>query len=181
MSEKKITAGIYTLVFSIETIPLLIYMGFANAGLTLVGQQTGARDYRQAQRTGLMCLGISLAICVVIAFVFLTFPRQLLQLFTDDSAILDISVPYLRFVSWILFPKAVNNVIGLCIRGIGDTRWMLMTQIFGTIFMISAGYCFIFPFGFGLFGIFVTLLCDETIRAVANLLHFLSMSRKAMS
>ena len=168
-----LSAGIYTLVFSIETIPLLIYMGFANAGLTLVGQQTGARDPRQARRTGLLCLAFSLGVCVAVAFVFHLFPRELLGLFTDDPDILEISVPHLRFVSWILFPKAVNNVIGLCIRGMGDTRWMLYTQIFGTFFMIIGGFCFMFGLGMGLTGVFVTLLCDESVRGFLNLRRFL--------
>lgn len=170
-----ISAGIYTLVFSIETIPMLIYMGFANAGLTLVGQQTGAKDMHQARRTGLLCLYFSLAVCIVVGVIFHVIPRQLLEIFTDDSHVLTVSTPFLRFVSWILLPKAVNNVIGLCIRGIGDTRWMLYTQIFGTIFMIAAGYCFIFPLGFGLKGIFITLLCDESIRCILNLFHFLTI------
>lgn len=172
-----LSAGIYTLVFSVETIPLLIYMGFANAGLTLVGQHTGARDPRQARRTGLMCLGFSLAVCVVIAAVFHTIPRQLLNLFTDDPEILNISVPYLVFVSWILFPKAVNNVIGLCIRGMGDTKWMLYTQIFGTTFMVLCGYCLILCSPLGLSGIFITLLCDESIRSVLNIFRFLFSCR----
>lgn len=148
-------------------------MGFANAGLTLVGQQTGARDPRQARRTGLLCLAFSLGVCVAVAFVFHLFPRELLGLFTDDPEILEISVPHLRFVSWILFPKAVNNVIGLCIRGMGDTRWMLYTQIFGTFFMIIGGFCFMFGLGLGLTGVFVTLLCDESVRGILNLRRFL--------
>lgn len=171
------SAGIYTLVFSVETVPMLIYMGFANAGLTLVGQQTGARSPRQARQTGLLCLGFSLAVCVVIAAVFHTIPRPLLSLFTDDPEILTISVPYLVFVSWILFPKAVNNVIGLCIRGMGDTRWMLYTQIFGTAFMILCGYVLILRSPLGLSGIFVTLLWDESIRSVLNLFRFLFSRR----
>jgi putative MATE family efflux protein len=166
------SAGIYTLVFSIETVPLLIYMGFANAGLTMVGQNTGARDPRQAQRTGFLCLSFSLAICAVVAVLFRLFPRQILLLFTDDPSILEVSVPYLIFVTWVLFPKAVNNVIGLCIRGMGDTRWMLYTQIFGTVFMIGAGYWLILGSGLGLKGIFITLLADEALRGVANLLRF---------
>jgi Na+-driven multidrug efflux pump len=172
-------AGIYTLVFSIESIPLLIYMGFANAGLTLVGRGTGARDPGQARRSGLLCLGFSVAVCVTVALVFHAFPRQLLQLFTDDGSILDTSVPYLRFLSWILFPKAINNVIGLCIRGMGDTRWMLCTQIFGTAFMIGAGYFLILHSGLGLMGIFVTFLADESIRGAANMIRFLHKSRSA--
>jgi len=165
-------AGIYTLVFSIETVPLLIYMGFANAGLTLVGQETGANDPKQARRTGYLCLSFSLAICLVVAVLFRTYPRQLLFLFTDDASILETAAPYLVFVSWILFPKAVNSVIGLCIRGMGDTRWMLYTQIFGTLFMIIAGYFLILSTNLGLWGIFITLLADETLRGIANLLRF---------
>lgn len=166
-------AGIYTLVFSVETVPLLIYMGFANAGLTLVGQQTGANNPRQAKRTGLTCLSLSLVICLAVAFLFRAFPRQILLCFTDDVSILDVSVPHLAFVSWILFPKAVNNVIGLCIRGMGDTRWMLYTQVFGSVVMILGGYLLILHFGLGLSGIFITLLADESLRGIANLLRFL--------
>lgn len=167
-----LSAGIYTLVFSVETIPLLIYMGFANAGLTLVGRGTGAKDPRQARNAGLMCLGFSLVICIAVALLFYSFPRQLLSLFTDNADILTVSVPYLQFVSWILFPKAINNVIGLCIRGMGDTKWMLYTQIFGSIFMIAAGYLLILRTGMGLSGIFITLLADEALRGIANLIRF---------
>ena len=166
-------AGIYTLVFSVETVPLLIYMGFANAGLTLVGQETGARSPQQARRTGLICLGFSMSVCLLVAVIFRAFPRPLLTLFTDDPSILDTAAPYLVFISWILFPKAINNVIGLCIRGMGDTRWMLYTQIFGTCFMICAGYCLILKTVLGLSGVFITLLADESIRGAVNLLRFL--------
>ena len=64
-------------------------------------------------------------------------------------------------------------MIGLCIRGTGDTRWMLFTQIFGTVFMIAGGYCFILGSGFGLLGIFITLVLDEFLRSIANLYRFL--------
>jgi len=171
------SAGIYTLVFSVETVPMLIYMGFANAGLTLVGQQIGAKSPRQARKTGLTCLAFSLGICLFIALAFHMFPRPLLSLFTDDALILDTSVPYLTFVSWMLFPKAVNCVIGLCIRGIGDTRWMLFTQIFGTFFMIAGGYWFILASGIGLLGVFITLLLDEALRSIANMVRFVLHTR----
>ena len=79
---------------------------------------------------------------------------------------------------WILFPKAVNNVIGLSIRGLGDTQWMLYTQIFRTVFMITAGYVLILHACFGLLGIFITLLADETLRAIANLIRFHSAGNR---
>lgn len=170
-------AGIYTLVFSIESVPLLIYMGLANAGLTLVGQQTGARSPRQARQTGWICLTFSFSVCLVTAVVFHLFPEELLGLFTNDRDTVTLSAPYLLYVSWMLFPKAVNNVIGLCIRGTGDTRWMLYTQIFGTAFMILGGYWFILLSGLGLSGIFLTLFLDELLRSAANLFRFFRCTR----
>lgn len=172
------SAGIYTLVFSVETVPMLIYMGFANAGLTLVGQQTGAKEPKQARSTGLLCLAFSLLVCLAVAAVFRIIPRGILALFTDEISVVEMAVPYLVFVTWILFPKAVNNVIGLCIRGTGDTKWMLYTQIFGTLFMIVAGYYMILHTELGLMGVFVTFLLDESIRAAANLLRFFTIERR---
>lgn len=173
-----LSAGIYTLVFSVETIPRLVYMGFANAGLTLVGQETGARSLRQVRQTGILCLAFSFAVCLVVVAVFLSIPEKLLGFFTDDAEMLRVSVPYLSLVSYYLFPKTVNSVIGRCIKAMGDTRWMLYTQLLGIVFMISCGYYLILCTSFGLSGIFITMLLDETIRGVANLLHFFSICRK---
>lgn len=173
-----ISAGIYTLVFSVETIPRLVYMGFANAGLTLVGQETGARSLRQVRQTGMMCLVFSFVVCLAVVAVFLSIPEKLLGFFTDDAEMLRVSVPYLTLVSYYLFPKTINSVIGRCIRAMGDTRWMLYTQLFGIVFMIACGYYLILCTSFGLSGIFITLLLDEAIRGVVNLLHFFSICRK---
>lgn len=170
-------AGIYTLIFSIESLPLLIYMGFANAGLTLVGQKTGERDPRQARRAGFACLGFSLAVCAAVAMLFLALPRGILALFTNDAGLVDYAAPYLMFTASIMFPKAINAVIGLCIRGTGDTRWMLFTQVFGTVFVIICSRCLIFTAGLGLMGIFVTLLADEGLRGLMNLIHFIRRTR----
>ncbi len=167
-----VSAGIYTLVFSIESFPLMLYMGFANAGLTLVGQKTGENEHKQALGVGFKCLAFALVICAVMGVVFWLFPRQILSIFTDDQAVITMSVPYLMFISFILLPKAVNNVIGLGIRGLGDTKWMLYGQILGTVLVIVLSYLLIFTAEKGLMGLFITLLVDETVRSIFNILRF---------
>ena len=170
-------AGIYTLVFSIELVPLLITNGFANAGLTLVGQNIGAHNLKEAKRAGFLSLYLSEIVCVLVSILFLLIPRQILSLFTPDVQTLDTAVPYLMFICWILFPKTINNVMGPAIRGMGDTRWMLYTQIFGTVFTIAAGYWLILGSGLGLMGIFITLLADEALRGIANLIYFIRKTK----
>ena len=173
-------AGIYTLIASIEMFPVLIHSGFANAGLTIVGQKTGEGNLPQARAAGFTALFYSLLVCAATAVVFFRWPEAILRIFTDDTGLVDTAVPYLLFVPWIMFPKAINCVIGLCIRGLGDTRWMLCTQIFGTIFMVSCSYFLIFTVGMGLLGIFVTFLADESIRGTLNLIHFLRCKAPAL-
>ena len=164
--------GIFTLIFSIETLPLFLYMGFANAALTLVGHKTGADDHRQAIGAGFRCLRFSLVICAFFAALFLLFSKGILRLFTNDLSLIGYAAPFLMFVSITVFPKSINNVIGLGIRGMGDTKWMLYGQIFGTVLVIILSYVLIFIVNLGLWGIFITLLVDETVRGIINLLRF---------
>ncbi len=165
-------AGIFTLIFSIETLPLFLYMGFANAALTLVGHKTGADDSKQAINVGFRCLHFSLIICVVMAVLFLIFPKLILNFFTNDASLIEYVFPFLMFVSITIFPKSINNVIGLGIRGMGDTKWMLYGQMLGTVLVIILSYVLIFLAGFGLWGIFITLLIDETVRGIINFFRF---------
>jgi len=165
-------AGIFTLIFSMETFPFFLYMGFANAALTLVGHKTGEEKHEQALNAGFRCLRFSIIICVFIAGLYLTFPKGILGIFTNDKSLIIFSAPFLMFVCITMFPKSINNVIGLGIRGTGDTRWMLYVQIMGTVLVITLSYVLIFTANLGLWGIFITLLVDETFRGFINLLRF---------
>lgn len=165
-------AGIYTLIFSIEIFPVLLSMGFANAAVTLVGQRIGENKERQAIIVGFKCLGFSLLVAVAIIVVFLTIPEQILGIFTDDSNFIAQTLGYLLIVSFTILPKTINNVIGLSIRGLGDAKWMLYSQIFGTVFVVTVSYLLVFVAGMGLMGVFVTFLIDESIRGIVNSLRF---------
>jgi Na+-driven multidrug efflux pump len=87
-------------------------------------------------------------------------------------SLIEYATPFLLIIPFIMFPQAINNVIGRGIRGMGDTRWMLYSQVFGTIMVITISYLLIFTAGLGLLGIFVTLLIDETVRGAINFLRF---------
>jgi putative MATE family efflux protein len=167
-----ISVGVYTLVFSISMFPLLIYMGFANAALTLVGQKTGEEEHEQAVNVGFMCLRFGLVFCVVFAALFIILPKQILGIFTNDVSYVSYAASFLLIVSVTMFPKAINNVIGLGIRGMGDTKWMLYGQILGTVLVITLSYILSFIVKMGLMGIFVVYLIDESVRGVINLLRF---------
>lgn len=165
-------AGIYSLIFSLEILPIIIYMGIARASMTLVGQKTGEDDHHQAVKIGFKCMGYSLAVCAAIAVLFILFPNELLGVFTNDKSIIEQTVPFLLIVSITMFPRAVNNVVGLSIQGMGDTKWMLYGQILGIALLVSLAYLLMFVADLGIYGLFIAFLIDESIRGIINILRF---------
>jgi Na+-driven multidrug efflux pump len=99
-------------------------------------------------------------------------PKQILGIFTNDISYINYAASFFFILSVTMFPRAINNVIGLGIRGMGDTKWMLYGQIMGTILVITLSYILSFIVKMGLMGIFVAFLIDEFIRGVINLLRF---------
>lgn len=165
--------GVYTLVMRIEVVSFIFYSGFAKAAQTLSGRATGAGNGKEAAQATFRCLKISLLISAAFMLIYILSAENLVSLFTNDRAMIAECYPFLVMASIFLIPKAVNVIIGHGIRGSGDTRWMLSTQIFGTIFVVSLSYIMVFPAGLAITGVYITWIADEFIRAVINTLRFI--------
>lgn len=165
--------GIYSLLTGIQVVGVLIYLGFATASTTLVGQAWGAKNYKEAKRIGLYCLRLSMTVTICCSALFLIFPRLLIQIFTSDSDIISRAVPLLRMIAIFINLDVVNILMGHSIRATGDTRWMLYSQIFGTVFVISCSSLLIYHFSLGLVGMYLTMIMDEFIRGGINFLRFI--------
>jgi len=168
-------AGIYSIAFSIEMIVVVIIGALGAGTLTLTGEATGAKDkklYRSIVKTAMTWA------CGTAGFVFVfiaLFPRLTLSLFTTDKAIIEMSVMFIIMAAGNQFGKAGNIVIGNGIRGFGDTKWMLITQIFGTVEVIALAALFVFVFKWGILGVFIAVIYDEAFRAVINSIRFLKI------
>jgi MATE family multidrug resistance protein len=164
--------GIYSLVIQIELTPVFFYYGIARAVTTLVGKSTGERNIPQAKRIGLVGTAFSASLCAAFSGIFIAIPALVLRIFTNDSGTIAKSAPFLVIASITMFPKCVNIISGNGIRGYGDTLWMLVTQIFGIVFVVSACWALAFPAGLGMYGVFIALFLDETIRGIVNTVRF---------
>ena len=164
--------GIYRLVIQIELTPVFFYFGIARAVTTLVGNKTGERDIEGAKRIGKRATMDVLFFCLFFTAAFLAFPKAIIGIFTDRKDLVAISAPFLMIASLTMIPKCINIISGNGIRGYGDTMWMLVTQIFGLAFVIGVSWTLIFPLGLGMYGLFITLFLDETIRGIINTIRF---------
>lgn len=165
-------AGIYSMVFTVEVIFVVIFCAIGSGTLTLTGEATGSKDLGLYRRV----VGISIRWSCYVALVALAicsiWPKPVLGLFTTDQAVIDESVIYIILVCVNMFSKLGNIIIGNGIRGYGDTIWMLITQIIGTVQVIALAALFVFVFKFGMLGVFFAVIADELIRAAINTIRF---------
>ena len=167
-----LAVGVYTVIFGIELIVYTIYLGIARAGLTLVGQKIGANNHKGAKKILSSCLKYDIIIVTLISIVFFAFSKNILVLFTKDVEIINEAVLYFRLVTIAIFPKSINVVVGNGIRGLGDTKWMLYTQLFGTVFIVSLAYILVYTVQLDILGVYIALLIDEIVRATINSIRF---------
>ena len=161
-------AGIYSIVFSVECIPVVVFGALGNATLTLSGQETGKKEYSQiksiVRNSMVMCISVATFILVM----FICFPQTILSWFTSDESVIVASAVYLLIMGCNLFPKSANIIVGSGIRGYGDTKWMLLTQVFGTCFVVIASATLIMGLHLGMIAVFFVIISDETIRCAIN-------------
>ncbi len=173
-------AGIYAIIMSVTLIPALIYASIGSAAMTLSGRRTGEGRPDEILQTGKAALIMSGLISIAFLSGFILFPRAFIAFFTKDEAILSQAAALLLICAITLFPRAANIIFGGNIRGMGDTRWMLTTQLFGTVFVVASAWVLIFRLNQGIMGLFLAVLLDEIVRAFLNGWRFYSSVGKRM-
>lgn len=177
-SINEMAAGIYSIIFGIEVIVVVIVGAIGNGTMTLTGEATGKRDVKQYIGVCEIAYGLCVSLAMVTLVICLLFPGQIIGLFTTDKDIIASSGLYLILMCLNLYGKSANIIVGNGIRGSGDTKWMLYTQIFGTIFIISMAALFVYVLKLGIKGVFLAIIVDELVRAGINLGRLLSITRK---
>ena len=168
-------AGIYSMVFTVELLFVVVIGAIGNGTLTLTGEATGAKDhslYRNVVKTSIKWAFMVSGAALIFVSIF---PRFTLSLFTTDKEVIEMSVVYIILVAVNLFGKSGNIIFGNGIRGYGDTKWMLFTQILGTFSVVGLAALFVFVFKLGMLGVFLAVLCDEGSRALINFVRFLKI------
>lgn len=167
-SISELAAGIYSIVFGIEVLAVVIVAALGSGTMTLTSEATGKGDGKQYRGVSLCAYLLCVAVALVTIALALLVPRQLIGLFTKDAAVIAASGVYLLMIGFNLFAKSANIIIGSAIRGSGNTTWMFFTQIFGTVFVVGVAAFFVHVCGLGIAGVFLAVIVDELVRAAIN-------------
>ena len=177
-SINEMAAGIYSMIFGVELLVVVVIGSFGNATLTLTGEAMGACDRNKYRGTvlsaGILSVGVSLLMLAVCSL----FPGKIIGLFSKDPEIIAGCGIYLILMCINLYGKSGNIIIGSAIRGSGNTIWMFFTQMAGSVIVISFALFFVRVLNMGIAGVFVAIITDELIRSVINYFKYKSIVKK---
>jgi putative MATE family efflux protein len=108
----------YGIATRVDQIALLPIMGLTTATLTLIGQNNGARRYDRCREVYRKALQYGIFITTISMVVVFSFPRPIMQIFTEDTAVLDIGAFYLRISAFIYWAYIILFVSVAALQGL---------------------------------------------------------------
>ncbi len=138
------------------------------AGVALMSRAIGAGDLARARTTLMSCLGISMAVAVVLTTVVLSAPRALLGLLNAKPDVIETALPYLRYSMAATLLFAISITLECGFRARRDTRTPLLVAVVVTAVKTAMNYALIFgPFGLPKLGLAGAGIATLVAQAVA--------------
>jgi MATE family multidrug resistance protein len=152
------TAAAHQLTVSLSAIFFMSVVGLSAATAIRVGHAVGAGDADEAAKAGWTGIGVSLAITLTVAAVFLLLPRTLASIYTSDALVLDIAQWAIMASAAMIVADGTVTVTFGALRGRGDTSWPALIHA-GSLWCIGvpAAYALGFLVDWGPVGLFLGL------------------------
>ena len=173
-------SGLGTATFAAHQIGLningLTWMpgqAFGVAATTLVGQSLGAGEKKKATDFVRIVHRLSMCTAAGIAILFLTCSQFIAGLYTTDLQVAALSAGVLKLIALGMPGISTQLPVAAALRGARDTRFPLMASMAGIwIFRVLLAPHFIYTFGWGLTGAWLTIVLDQTTRAAVVFARF---------
>jgi putative MATE family efflux protein len=124
----------YNVGLNMLNAAMVVGVGFAIAGATLVGQHLGAGDAEGAARSGWRACGMAVAAMTLIGLMVVLNATALAQFFIGSDAVaVQRTIEFTYIMAAMLPLLGVDMAIGGSLRGAGDTRFPLVTSFLGLI------------------------------------------------
>lgn len=175
-------SGLGTMVFAAHQIGLSINglswmpgQAFGVAATTLTGQSLGAGEKKKATDFIRLIHRMSMCMAALIAALFVGLAHPIAGLYTTDVQVAALSAGVLRLIALGMPGICTQLPVAAGLRGARDTKFPLMASMAGIwIFRVMLAPVFIYTLGWGLTGAWMTIVLDQTTRAVVVYARFKS-------
>ena len=127
-------AGVYAatqnLMCSLTTISFMVPLAISNAIAVKVGFSNGARNYEDVKNYSLYGSFSSVAFMFCSAVLFLSFPNEIISVFTKDEKIYELALPIMLFLGCFqIFDGLQISLQGIC-KGLKNTSILTFANFF---------------------------------------------------
>jgi len=160
-----LAAKIYT--FNVFLIGLVISFALKIANEVLVCQHVGSGRLEASEQQLKQTLKAALAGSTLVALVLLALHHPIMQQFTDNEVLLNSAFVLFLLAALSEPARAINIVVGGTLRATGDGFWIaVMGPVFTWTVAIPAAYVMAFVLDWGVNGILIAAIIDESCRAL---------------
>lgn len=156
----------YQVGLRIEGIAFMPGFGFAIAGMALVGQNIGAKNFDKAYKMGVISGRIAYVFMGSVGVVLILMPQYLVSFFTEDAGTIAVASYYLILVGLAQIPLALMFVYSAALRGAGATKTTLYINVASLWFFRVLPSYIAYKMGFGIIAIFVIMNIETLIKGI---------------
>ncbi len=149
-----ISLASHQIALQAASVSFMAPLGVSSAAAVRVGQALGRGDPEGAHRAGWTALGIGGVFMLVTGLMFFLFPEAIIGIFTVDPQVVALGVTLLYIAAFFQLFDGFQVVATGALRGAGDTRTPLITNLIGHWFLgLPVGWWLCFHVGWGVAGI----------------------------
>lgn len=178
VSESAIAA--VSLANQVVMLLIISLFGISSAAVIFISQYHGVKDFPSIRKVIAFCSVLTLAVSSLFFLASFFFPHSLIQLFTSETAVVQLGGEYLTIVATSFFFTALSISLGQMLSGMGHVKEAMYASLLALFINVLLNYILIFGhFGFpqlGVVGAAIATACAKFCECL--LLLFLAYQRK---
>ncbi len=150
-------------------------IGLGAAGSSHTGQWLGKGRKDMAQAYGKIGIRIGLCIAAIFCILYIAARYLLIDIYTDDERVIKLGSKIIIIMAIACFPQVMQLVYAGVLKGAGDSFYVMVYSLFViAIFRPILTYILCFKLDMGLYGAWVALIADQSLRMLFSSLRFRS-------
>ncbi len=148
-------------------------MGLGYASASFTGQNIGKKKPELAAAYGRIGIKTGLVMSVAAGAIYMIWRTGLVGLYTNDEAVIRLGGNIMIITALAAIPQTFQLVYSGVLKGAGDTFYVMLYSLFViAVFRPILTYLLCFTFGLGLYGAWIALLCDQSLRMIFSGFRF---------
>ncbi len=161
----------------IQSLAFVPGMGIAQASGAMIGQALGAKDPERARDIVRFSLWLCFGVMTVLGIVIILSSHPILYLFqvSPDSQLGKYALTWIFLLGLGMPPVGIYIAYGGMLQGAGETNTSLKINLYSTLLIqIPLSWLFGFPFGWGVFGVWLGFPLSFFVKAFLGYLAYKS-------